>query len=609
MVQHCLDFAGISLEDVDTIVVNDNFHDLSRPVVHPREVRIGHHASHAWAAVGLNGFAPAAVLVVDGEGSFVHEISEAERKVCTNPDLHCLERESAYLWDGQSMVPIRKWTNARAMGVFFATSGIAGVYWFLSHLFFGRDQQESKVMGLVAYADPDPCFDGILSPAADGEVHVKHDWLFGLGLQQERMDACFAQYASLAASVQKQFEAAVLHKARWLKNATGAASLCYIGGGALNCVANSKLYNAGIFDRVFVPFGAGDSANAIGCAYYGLHMSGSAPQPVPARTAYLGQPYEPERISAAIARYEKAGLVRRSDEASPAKIARALAGGEVVAWYQGRSEFGPRALGNRSILADPRDPAVRAKLNERVKFRETFRPFGATVLEDRVGEWFESVVPGAHFMQFVAHTRADKKSQIPAITHVDGTSRIQTIAFADNPRLYNLIEEFAAITGVPALLNTSFNIAEPIVETPEDALKTFLCSRIDRLVMEGAAIFRTANVVESANEIAEGGGDLVLIWHCDIELTMRLSDSSFVAQPANGLDIFRDEGYPVRRYRFSEAVISRDLYSALCRLCPIAHGFYTLDDPVWRAGGGELLRELYEAVCRPRMASIVCRTG
>lgn len=287
-----------------------------------------------------------------------------------------------------------------------------------------------------------------------------------------------------AASVQFEVEEALLAHARWLHRRTQSRNLCLAGGVALNCVANSRLALETGFDATFVPPAPGDDGIAIGCALYGAARNGELKRgfgPV-----FLGRSYSHQAKD-----LEALGLVPFSQcQNVYESIAERLAAGAVVAWYQAGAEMGPRALGHRSVLADPRNCGMRDYLNKVIKNREMFRPFAPVVLEDAVEDYFEEHHP-SYFMSFVARVRDEKRSIVPAITHVDGTARYQVLRKSDNPELYELVAAFARLTGIPMLLNTSLNRAgEPIVETPLEAARCMLASSIDYLVVDGVVYGR-----------------------------------------------------------------------------------------------------------------------
>jgi carbamoyltransferase len=274
---------------------------------------------------------------------------------------------------------------------------------------------------------------------------------------------------------------------------TGAKAVCLAGGVAFNCVANGKIFDATPFEQVYVHPAAGDAGLAVGAAYYIWNQTLGQPRSFAMNHAYWGPGYSPVEIRAAvesssvseggctIAELQEEELVRRT--------AAIIAEGKIIGWYQGRAEWGPRALGNRSIVADPRRPEMKEILNRRIKHREIFRPFAPSILAEKTGEWFEKSHPSP-FMNLAYSVLPDKRDKIPAPTHVDGTGRLQTVTREANPRYYALIREFERQTGVPVVLNTSFNDNEPIVCRPEEALDCFLRTQMDALVLGNMLITR-----------------------------------------------------------------------------------------------------------------------
>jgi carbamoyltransferase len=300
--------------------------------------------------------------------------------------------------------------------------------------------------------------------------------------------------------------------ARTARAETGSANLCMAGGVALNAVANGKLRRAGVFDRVWVQPAAGDAGGALGAALMAWHQYLDQPRAADGvhdgmRGALLGPSFSPEEMLRQLS--ELGAVCERFDrQTAVARAAELLTNGAVIGWFDGPMEFGPRALGARSILADPRDPGMQARINLKVKFREGFRPFAPSVLAERAGEYFD-VEGESPYMLFVEPVRRERRlptppgnaawgierlnvprSDIPAVTHVDYSARIQTVHREQNPRYYALIERFKQLTGCPVLVNTSFNVrGEPIVNTPEDAFRCFMGSEIDMLVV-GNCILR-----------------------------------------------------------------------------------------------------------------------
>ena len=248
----------------------------------------------------------------------------------------------------------------------------------------------------------------------------------------------------------------------------------------LNCVANTRVAREAGFEACFFQPAADDGGTSLGAALWsaiGIHGTERSSR---RWSDYLGVAFDDDAIEAAL---RKANIPWRRCDDAPAEAAGRIARGEIIGWFQGRAEFGPRALGNRSILADPRDPHMKDTLNARVKFRESFRPFAPSVLEHRCGEWFDDDTPSP-FMLRVYQTLPHRRDQVPAITHVDGGARVQTVSRADNPRYYALIERFEALTGVPMVLNTSFNVrGEPIVNSPDDALRCFFATDMDAVFL------------------------------------------------------------------------------------------------------------------------------
>lgn len=289
------------------------------------------------------------------------------------------------------------------------------------------------------------------------------------------------KHKDIAASIQKACEHVMLKMAGYLRKSTGQKFLCMAGGVALNCVANGRILRECGYDDLFIQPAAGDAGGALGVAAFIYHTLLKNPRNGAWRHAYLGPAFTDGEIEEYLkgmdVPYEKCGrepLLKRT--------AALIADQQVVGWFQGRMEFGPRALGNRSILADARNPNNRDIVNMKIKFRESFRPFAPSILEERVGEYFELDRPSP-YMLLVAQVRPEKRV-IPSVTHVDGSARIQTVSREDNPLYYDLILEFDRLTGCPVIINTSFNVrGEPIVCTPHDAYLCFMRTNMDYLVI------------------------------------------------------------------------------------------------------------------------------
>lgn len=355
---------------------------------------------------------------------------------------------------------------------------------------------EYKVMGLAPYGEParldrfreittltDKGFR--VDPAYFG-YHVGRENFFSkrfvqtFGPPRKSDGPVEKRHEDLAASLQARTEEVLIHLARIARSESGSPNLCLAGGVALNSVAVGKIIDQGIADRVFIPPCAGDAGVSLGAALYVSHALSGMDRAAPLRDARLGPEWGEERMRAALA---AGGLEYEVSTDVISAAASALAAGEVLGWFQGRTEFGQRALGARSILADPRRTEMKDIINAKVKFREAFRPFASSVQEERLSEFFHGTLP-CPFMTQVYRVRDGARNLIPAVTHADGTGRVQTVARDANPLYWELLQAFGAKTGVPILLNTSFNVkGEPIVNTPEDAVACFLKADLDLLRM------------------------------------------------------------------------------------------------------------------------------
>jgi carbamoyltransferase len=320
-----------------------------------------------------------------------------------------------------------------------------------------------------------------------------------LGPARQPSDPVDARHEAIAASLQAVFEDAVMALLSHVRRATGKTRLCLAGGCAMNSVANGQVRARTGFREVFIQPAAGDSGTALGAAFEAWHRRSPAPRDFVMRHGYWGPEFSGRQIAAvldgAAADIAAAGCTRHAFAGDDVVgwTARQIADGRVVGWYQGRMEWGARALGNRSILADPRRADMREIINTRIKFRERFRPFAPSILEEAMDEYFVGAAVDP-FMQQVYPIRPDKRAVVPAVTHVDGSGRLQTVSREGNARYWHLIRAFADITGVPMLLNTSFNENEPIVLTPGEALDCFLRTSMDVLVLGDHALERPCRI-------------------------------------------------------------------------------------------------------------------
>jgi carbamoyltransferase len=457
---------------------------------------ISHHLAHAYSAFAVSPFEEGAVMVVDGVGSYAADVTEPY-PATDKTDSLARESESYYRFRGTELETLKKVWLHPSRGFlsdeFFNMPGLGALYSRASSYIFGDWNKCGELMGLAPYGRP-----GAAKPLmhiADNKLTVpewsgdfKEPWLIDSDKKWDTSPS-MRHWEDLAWRVQDDTETVLLARARWLREATGAKNLCIAGGVALNCVANGRIARESGFENVWIQPAAGDDGIAIGCAYYGLHAVETKPRTFVMTHSYVGRDYGAADIEAATgnAIFRLETKVTRSADICR-DTARVLADGNVVGWFQGRSEFGPRALGNRSIIADPRTPEMKDILNARVKHRQPFRPFAPIVLYERAKDIFEGE-EDSPFMLIAKNVRPEWRDKIPAIVHVDGTARVQTVRQETNDRLYRLLKAFDEITGVPVLVNTSFNIkGEPIVETPDDAVACFLNTGIDYLALHDLLI-------------------------------------------------------------------------------------------------------------------------
>ena len=521
-VGYCLKAAGITLGDLAAIVQNSYAltipeleHDLlarshglhlpdgERELIHksplflnPRAVTLSHHLAHAYSAFAVSPFDEGAVMVVDGVGGHRRDVTEEIPAGDTGHETD-RESESYYVFHGTDIRCVKKEWLSPTPGVlsedFTKMPGLGAMYSRVAEYVFDHWNKCGEVMGLAPFgqerADLPP-----LMGVRDGRtwaVRWLPDWLRNpwretgvVGAPDWQSSPHMQEWKDLCRRVQQDLEDALLERARELHRATGMKDLVIAGGVALNCVANGRLARETPFERVFVQPAAGDTGIAIGCAYYGELALAQQPRRHVMRTDVLGRSYTDAEVDAALAEKPWAPflkVVKSSDVAGDA--ARALADGKVLGWFQGGAELGPRALGHRSILSDPRSAEAKDRLNARVKHRQAFRPFAPAVPQELAEEWFEPGPPSPH-MLLVRRVRPERADRLAAVAHVDGTARLQTVERQDDPLFHDLLHAFGKVTGVPVLVNTSFNVrGEPIVETPLDALLCFLATDMDLLVL------------------------------------------------------------------------------------------------------------------------------
>ena len=424
--------------------------------------QVDHHLAHAISTYAFSGFKEATVVIIDGRGGW----------------------ETTSIWHGNDgtldSVLIVPWPNS--LGLFYAE--------FTHYLGFQKYSDEWKVMGLAPYGQP-----GI-----DLSKFIRVDspyWVDGKGLLGDRYDDVSAisrilgpkrepeskieqRHKDISYAVQEACEQSMMQVVKMAIEKTGCRNLCLAGGVALNSKANGKILTSGLVDRMFVQPAASDDGTALGAALFPyLKTEGKLPLTT-MRNAYLGPEFSDESIGKLLKTY-KLHHTHLDNVAETA--AEMLVDGKIIGWFQGRMEFGPRALGNRSILSDPRQPDMQDKVNEAVKFRESWRPFAPSILAESAGEYLENV-KDSPFMILTDQVKSDKQSIVPAITHVDGSARPQTVEKEINPLYWQLIKAFEQRAGVPVVMNTSFNLrGEAIVCTPAEAIRTFMTSGMDALFL------------------------------------------------------------------------------------------------------------------------------
>lgn len=564
-VNFCLKKAHKKIEDIDAIVlyateesfnrilkeyrlatpILDRFDDIRHlyQVLFMREFGVSvsrdifqfvhHHLAHAAASYYLSGFNKALVLTIDGQGE---DISSMVLDV-----------------NGKDFNLLRTKSDSDSLGHFYLK-----VIAFLGY----KDFDEYKVMGLAPYGNPAvyrEIFNRFYELLPDGEYAIHQDRILEMYdiVRPRRRDDPFTQvHMDIAAALQEALELIVFHILRHFQQLTGHTRLVISGGVGQNSSMNGKIICSGLFEDVFVPSFAGDSGCAYGAAVYVAHLMQPELPFTRVPHAYWGTPIHEDEAGGALEAWHPFLQIEKMDNRSE-QVSDLMIDGAVIGWVQGRSEFGPRALGNRSILADPRVATHKETINEMIKMREGYRPFAPSILEERVRDFFE--VPGEYanfpFMSFVLNVRPEWREQLPAITHVDGSARLQTVSRAANPRYWELIDAFGSKTGIPILLNTSFNNhAEPIVDSVDDAVACYLTSGLDYLVVGDYLVRKNtwrpedlADLIVSLPKAAvllredryishsERSFSYVLVWNYDSTRRHALSEAGYrVLQAADG---------------------------------------------------------------------------
>ncbi len=507
--RYCLDAAGISADDLDAIVGayfsgdRQSGTSVIRQGWAGRYMTIPHHLAHAFGAFAMSGFEHAAVLVIDGQGGLgeflpadeLVNVKRVEAPKISRPaevisiyeaqrgGIRCVEKHL-----GEWMPNLARLRPDHPMQTF---ASLGGMYSSVSHQIFGDAMDAGKVMGLAAYGRHSIPSSDFFSIADDGHF-VFRDTVPARYANTRHWPDDRERNQDLATSVQHALEDGIHYLVQHSRELTGLSNLCYAGGVALNAVANEQIIRREYFDDVYIMAAAEDSGTAIGAAYYGLAQLGHQIQRDRNESDSVGRIYSSANVSQAVAKTPYIEVIDVDDPI--AAVAELLDEGNIVGWFSGGSEIGPRALGQRSILSDARSPDAKTRLNAKVKHREAFRPFAPLVLEEQVCDWFEAPpnAPDSPLMLRTFQFHSEAAARVPAVVHEDGSGRLQTLTADTNPDLHRLLREYFSRTGVPIIVNTSFNVmGEPIVETPEDALWCLLYTDIDYCYLEDRLVRRS----------------------------------------------------------------------------------------------------------------------
>lgn len=512
-IQYCLQTAGITINEVELVTHYCSFDehtvqkrlDLIKPFVSENEAtllsesynktyndmmdrnvqlnqfkqmighvprnfaQVNHHNAHAASSFYVSGFNKAIIFTLDGTG----------------------ELESSLLAVGidNKIKEIRRTYLPTSLGTLYLIITV-----FLGFKSLG---DEYKVMGLAGYGKPDnyrKFFRSLIQLENNGSYimsdfvkgDLKQRILDGLGPPRRRNESIKKRHCDIAAALQESLQETVLHSLTHARKEIGLPNLCLAGGVALNSMLNGAIARSGLFENIFIQPAASDEGCGLGSALYAYNHNVKKNNSVGKRleNVYLGPSYDKEEIIKVLEQFDSKISWEHNQNLTKV-VAKEIANGKVVGWFQGKMEFGPRALGNRSILADPRIPEMKNKINEKVKHRENFRPFAPAVAEENADDYFDMTGIGkSPFMLFVVPVKNDQIHKIPAVTHIDKTARIQTVSKRSNRKFWDLINEFKNITGIAVILNTSFNVMnEPIVCTPSDAVRCFLSTDIDLLAI------------------------------------------------------------------------------------------------------------------------------
>jgi carbamoyltransferase len=530
-IRYCLNAAGITLADVDHIAVPRNpWARIGTKLLYAlRMPRFARDRKRAWGAFARISETLAEKFDLDPQriGARIHRVEHHRAHLAGGFFVSPFDQAAVLSADGLGDFASAMWAegagNRMRIRGSIAFPHSLGLYYtaLAQYLGFWKFGDEYKVMGLAAYGEPSYLEEFrriVISDGPDFRLGLEYfshhrqgpdmSWnepdktpvlgrLFSTFLERRLGPARAPEapieqkHKDIASSLQVRLEEVFISKTRSLHRQTGCKALCLSGGVAFNCVANTKILDQVPIDRIFVQPAAGDAGLALGAAFYVWHEILRQPRSFEMKHAFWGPEYSREEIRKAIGdrRLFEAGfnVCELRDEETGRAVAHHIAAGGIVGWFFGRAEWGPRALGHRSILADPRRAEMKELLNQRIKHREMFRPFAPSILAEYTGQFFETDHPSP-FMTFAYRLRPEKREAIPAATHVDGTCRLQTVDRKTNPRFWEVIDEFRQLTNIPAVVNTSFNDNEPIVCAPAEAINCFLRTHMDVLVLGNSMV-------------------------------------------------------------------------------------------------------------------------
>lgn len=516
-IQYCLDAEGITLADVDLVVQSANFETPDRERFHGKRlfadfpeiplVTISHHLAHAYSAAGTSDFDTCVVMVIDGCGSPYEQCMDVSRGTIfpeniedLSPQQMWCEKDSFYHFDGQTLTALLKdfspieTASESPLKLPTTKHSIGGFYAAVSHYVFGNMDDVGKLMGLAPYGKTEAIREEAFE-WVDGSLRVRDSWKKELNMpaaDNASFKENFQYYANVAFWAQKQVEKAVYGCFKDRLTRFPHKNVSYSGGVALNAVANAFLLNEGLLENLYIEPAAADNGLALGCAYYGWLEVLKKPRVKHDENTCFGKAYATGEIEKALEGIPGAWNVQvLSPEELVKETARFLVEGKTIGWFQDHSEFGPRALGHRSILAHPGIKGLGDHINANIKFREDFRPFAPAVLPEFARTYFRSGRKSP-YMILVDHTKAEYLERLQNVTHVNGSARVQTVDHTWNKAFSELIRAFGNASGIYVLLNTSFNKkGMPIVETPEEAITLFRESALDVLVLNNVIVRKT----------------------------------------------------------------------------------------------------------------------